>query len=122
MSRTTKQLYKDHKDNTIGRIDKHGNPIKFKLSYEEWLRIWEDSGHFNERGLGGYVMGRIDDTGNYEVGNVHIITHAQNNRESTGGFKPNQLHPIIECPHCQKAGNRGMMHRWHLDNCKQRKL
>lgn len=26
--------------------------------------------------------------------------------------------PTVICPHCDKAGGRGSMHRWHFDNCK----
>jgi len=26
--------------------------------------------------------------------------------------------PKITCPHCNKEGAVGLMHRWHLDNCK----
>jgi hypothetical protein len=25
---------------------------------------------------------------------------------------------IIECPHCNKSGNKIVMHRWHFDKCK----
>jgi hypothetical protein len=28
-----------------------------------------------------------------------------------------RMHPIVECPHCKKKGNKGNMIRWHFDNC-----
>lgn len=54
--------------------------IEFRMSYEEWLKVWQDSGHFHERGRGGknYVMARHGDKGAYEVGNVYICTGRQN--------------------------------------------
>lgn len=54
-----------------------------KLTFEEWLQIWVDSGHLHERGRkrGQYVMSRVNDLGSYEVGNVFIQTGKQNNRD-----------------------------------------
>lgn len=54
--------------------------IDFLLSFQEWLRIWEESGHLDERGCrkGQYVMARYGDKGSYEVGNVRIITVEEN--------------------------------------------
>lgn len=54
--------------------------IAFLLSFDEWLLIWEQSGHLHERGChrGEYVMARPGDTGAYEVGNVEIVTCSTN--------------------------------------------
>lgn len=27
----------------------------------------------------------------------------------------------VECPHCKKVGGSNTMHRWHFDNCKEKK-
>lgn len=35
--------------------------IEFLLTYKEWLQVWEDSGHLQDRGLHGYVMARHGD-------------------------------------------------------------
>lgn len=72
--------YKTHRRNTKGRKDRNGEYIKFNLTYEEWLSIWVASGHLTERGCGSsqYVMSRINDEGDYSVGNVEIITNAEN--------------------------------------------
>jgi NUMOD3 motif len=54
--------------------------IPFLLTFEEWWRIWEDSGHWAARGRrrGQYVMARRGDQGAYEVGNV-VIRCAEEN-------------------------------------------
>jgi hypothetical protein len=53
----------------------------FHLTFDEWMTIWTESGHFHERGLGGYVMARNNDSGPYAIGNVKIITQRENNLE-----------------------------------------
>lgn len=54
--------------------------IEFLLTFEQWYRIWEKSGHINERGChrGQYNMARFGDTGAYAIDNVAIIRHEQN--------------------------------------------
>lgn len=54
--------------------------IPFLLTFDEWLAVWRESGHFDERGNGGdrYAMCRYGDAGAYEVGNVYIATNRQN--------------------------------------------
>lgn len=58
--------------------------IPWELTYEEWLRIWQESGRLGERGprLGCYVMARYGDKGPYKVGNVRIVTSSENHREA----------------------------------------
>lgn len=71
------------------RKDKNGDPIVWKLSFDEWLKIWTDSGHWEQRGVGPgkYCMSRINDIGNYEVGNVEIKTMSENVIEGQLGRK-----------------------------------
>ena len=66
--------------------------VSFLLSYDQWLRIWHDSGHLHERGCrkGQYVMARFGDTGSYEEGNVSIVPCEVNNSEATLG-KPKPI-------------------------------
>jgi len=54
--------------------------IPFVLTFLDWLKIWIDSGQLENRGrfFGGFVMARFEDKGAYEVGNVSIISHAEN--------------------------------------------
>jgi hypothetical protein len=63
--------------------------IPFLLTFEEWFWIWYDSGHLHERGCrkGQYVMARYGDKGPYAVGNVRVITHAENQAEANVGKK-----------------------------------
>ena len=67
-----------------GRIDAVGNPIEFRLTYNEWLGIWLKSGKLHLRGryTGKYVMSRINDIGHYEPGNVDIVSWGDNIRQS----------------------------------------
>ncbi len=60
-----------------------GRDIEFLLSFDEWIKIWMDSGHLPNRGKGSsqYCMSRFDDKGAYAVGNVKIITNCQNEKE-----------------------------------------
>ena len=61
--------------------------IAFLLTWEEWLQIWTESGHFHERGCrkGQYVMARFGDKGPYAVGNVKIVPVEQNSSEGNLG-------------------------------------
>jgi hypothetical protein len=57
--------------------------IAFLLSFDEWWKIWLDSGHWLKRGYapGCYVMARYNDKGAYEVGNVRICLAEENHAE-----------------------------------------
>jgi len=50
--------------------------IDWELSFEEWFSIWQNSGHWEERGFGKdkYCMCRFGDTGPYSATNVCIAT------------------------------------------------
>lgn len=69
--------------NKYHRFDRNGHQIAFKLTFEEWLNFWLESGHWFERGRrrGQYVMSRIDDLGDYELGNIVIKLHSENVKE-----------------------------------------
>ena len=73
-----------HQKRTIGRIDRLGNPIEFKLSFDEWAAIWNESGQSANRGTrrGQYCMARRDDIGHYEIGNVFIQLSSENFRDA----------------------------------------
>jgi hypothetical protein len=64
--------------------------IPFLLTWDEWITIWLASGHLFERGphSNEYVMARFGDKGPYAVGNVKIITAAQNLSEGNKGKIP----------------------------------
>jgi hypothetical protein len=53
--------------------------IEFRLTLMEWWSIWDQSGHWADRGFGrGWHMCRIGDRGCYEVGNVYIGEGVEN--------------------------------------------
>ena len=85
----TKLRWHQQKAQAKNRKDKNGNPILWKLTFEEWFKIWQDSGHWEQRGcgLGKYCMSRLNDVGNYEVGNVVIKSHSANVIEGQLGRK-----------------------------------
>lgn len=67
--------------NHMGRAARRG--VEFLLTFEEWYKIWQDSGHYHEMGRRGnqYCMARTGDKGPYAVGNVRITTCSENSRE-----------------------------------------
>lgn len=73
--------------------------ISWDLTFEEWWGIWQESGHWEERGVCGYIMGRINDEGSYSIDNVEIITHAQNRGDAYRNGKSwlAQTHNKSEC-------------------------
>jgi hypothetical protein len=54
--------------------------IPFLINFQQWWLIWEQSGHWHERGRGRgkYVMARFADRGPYAVGNVKVILWEEN--------------------------------------------
>ncbi len=75
--KTPMGLYKKQRQNAVDR------GIGWRLSFVEWLSIWEESGHLEARGRakGQYVMTRIGDVGDYRAGNVRIQTCTENIKE-----------------------------------------
>ena len=67
-------LYRQQRHNTNHR------GIAWEITFPEWWAVWEDSGKWDRRGrgIGQYVMGRINDLGPYSKDNVRIISHSQN--------------------------------------------
>lgn len=56
--------------------------VPFLISFEDWLSVWKESGHFLERSPTGYVMCRIGDCGPYSKENVYIAHASQNKRDA----------------------------------------
>ena len=77
----------DHHKSSAGQ-----RGVPFLLTFDQWLQIWQESGHLHERGCrsGQYVMSRHGDIGSYEVGNVSIVPCEANNREANLG-KPKPI-------------------------------
>ena len=111
-------LTKQHYWSQIGSSNKRG--VKFDLTYEQWLEIWESSGfaHLRGRGKGKYCMARHNDIGPYAVGNVSIMPISQNASDAHKG-KPKpytntaeykqkvskgirRTQSVSQCPYCSK--------------------
>jgi len=81
-----------HAFNTQKYHAEHYRNIGFDLTFEQWLDIWTESGHLEERGRrkGQYCMSRYGDTGAYEKGNVFIQPHSNNASDAKKGKKGHQ--------------------------------
>ena len=68
--------------------------IGFRLTFDQWCKIWQDSGHLDERGrtVGLYVMARKKDKGAYAMGNV-IIQLCSDNISSGWKFRGGKTLP-----------------------------
>jgi transposase len=62
------------------RRNAHIRGIGWELTLWQWWTIWQQSGHWAERGIhsGQYVMCRRGDAGPYAVGNVFIALSSEN--------------------------------------------
>jgi len=93
--------------------------IPFLLTYEEWLKVWNDSGKLEQRGRGAdkFCMCRVGDLGSYEVGNVFIGTGRENVRAGNLGKPvPQEVRDKISKsntgkPHLWCTGDKNPMHR-----------
>lgn len=76
-----KTKFNAHKSNAKRR------GIEFKLTFDEWVDIWEKSGKWGERGRGAdkYCMCRIGDVGSYSIDNVFIGQGKHNVRDGNIG-------------------------------------
>src|ERR1700741_3125325 len=63
------------------RCNAKARGVTFEMTFDEWFTIWQQSGHWEERGCrkGQYVKTRHKDKGPYAVGNVAIVTTTENN-------------------------------------------
>lgn len=78
-----KKRFRQHKFNAMYRN------VEFNLTFEQWYQIWQDSGHWENRGrgIGKYCMSRIADSGPYELGNVYINLNQNNASDGNLGKK-----------------------------------
>jgi hypothetical protein len=74
-----REKYRAKIHSTRLRVDKLGNPIEFRLSFEEWSKLWNDAGLLPNRH---HVLSRVNDIGHYEVGNVYVNHNLSNLTES----------------------------------------
>ena len=102
---TLKVKYKLKIASTKSRVDKNGNPIEMRLTYEEWKQLWTDFGK-----LPGYpyVLSRKNDIGHYEINNV-FIQHTRDNSTQALGHDTDLDKKINE--YCLKTGYKRMIVR-----------
>jgi hypothetical protein len=58
--------------------------IVWAMTFEEWCKLWDNSGKWDQRGRGKdkFCMARIADSGPYSAENVEIITNSRNASDS----------------------------------------
>lgn len=93
------------------RHSAHARGIGWEITFREWLSVWIESGHLNERGvgIGGYCMARHGDQGPYKVGNVSIQTVQQNSRDGIEKARPAINARASRAGH---SGNLGLGRGW----------
>ncbi|MDC8773572.1 hypothetical protein [Roseateles albus] len=141
-----KDAYKAQRCGCKRRKDRQGTQIEMRMTFDQWLAVWEESGklHLRGAGKGRYCMSRLDDLGHYEEGNIAIILTTENCRQGHLGrpskikgrpsprkgmpladehrahvvesLKRHQLTTVV-CPHCGRTGQLLVMHRHHFDHC-----
>lgn len=72
--RTTKYRASARGKFSVHKINAKQRGIEFLLTFEQWHRIWLDSGYYDQMGntAGKYNMCRLNDEGAYSEGNVYI--------------------------------------------------
>lgn len=91
--------------------------INWELSFEDWWKIWEDSGKWEERGKGSnnYVMSRKMDSGGYSVGNVEIISCRKNSSDSYKNNLSFYKNKYIEKAHRKAKPIEDVTNHWPLN-------
>lgn len=77
----------------IHRASAKERGVEFKLTFEQWEKWWQESGHYQDRGrgIGKYVMARKGDLGAYELGNIECKLGSDNVREGNQTRKLKQV-------------------------------
>ena len=99
--------------------------IPFPITFDEWLQIWLDSGHWHDRGIksaDNYVMSRKGDTGPYSINNVVIKSNRDNVLEGNKGIKKPGNAVIFTCLHCRYPAHVNNREKhWAGQRCRQKK-
>jgi hypothetical protein len=109
-------LYKKYMakiSSTRGRTDKNGSLIEFKLSFDDWCTIWEESGKSPQFP---WVMLRKHDIGHYEIGNVYIQHTSHNAMEAhDSDYTQNKYEQAVTELSIRKRYNRRVTRRMLMD-------
>lgn len=70
--------------------------IPFLMTFDEWWKVWQDSGRWDQRGRleGQYVMARFGDSGPYAINNVRICSKEENRAEYISALSEEQRRAI----------------------------
>lgn len=87
------------------KLDKNKNKVDMKLTFEQWLKIWVDSGKIYQRGkrIGQYCMCRNDDIGHYEIGNVYIDLASKNSSMAPVAERTDEYREMMRQKYIGKA-------------------
>lgn len=87
--------------------------IAWTLTLWDWWTIWQESGHWDERGRtgGSYVMCRFADNGAYEIGNVYVATQRHNLTVQPNN-RYRKSHPDFETAMAEKLARQGTRLRY----------
>lgn len=75
--------------------------IEWNLTFDEWWKIWQDSGHWEERGRQGYHLCRKGDIGNYSLNNCYIAHYTINGRQNVYNTSLKLIFPVL-CDCCKE--------------------
>ena len=111
--------------------------ISFELTYDQWITIWLNSGHWHERGnkRNQYCMSRYRDRGPYSVTNVFIQLATENvkqgndtrgpTKESTKQLMSKAKTGIAKirssCVNCRSIVSTNQINR-HYNSCQKKAL
>lgn len=146
--RKLRNAYNVQKKTQPSRKKKDGVTPVVHISFEDWLKVWIDSGKLAQRGRkkGEYCMSRINDLGDYVLGNVFIQLSSENASQGKTGTthtdeakaqmsavrkgvpKTDEARramseaakktPPKHCHHCDKLVHPGPFARYHGERCK----
>lgn len=71
------------------KLDRNGNPVEWKLTRNEVEQLLTEAGitiYEVGAGKGKFCLARVNDTGDYELGNARFITNEQNGLEFWNGL------------------------------------
>ena len=91
------------------RIAASRRGIAWEITFPEWMRIWKESGRWEERGVGvgRYCMARHGDEGPYSPSNVSIQLCTENSRDGIAKARP----AILANPALKAGRGRGWTYR-----------
>lgn len=114
---TSKEMQDAMRKYVQHRAHSKGRNIKLELTFDEWISIWVESGHWAERGYrhGQYVMSRYGDEGNYSIGNVFIQTAGENSAQAK--FDSDKLREIQARPEIKQI--KSIAAKKYIEDVKQ---